>query len=791
VQETHTLDENMTGSTTNQGISFFRSVKGQIFILFLALSITPLVISGAIIFFQSHKIIQEEIENGFTTLGNLQSMEITNWISERRKDTLTLAGIARIQSMDAETACPAVEQYFKQWAIYQDIFLIRPDGTRLCDSSGNTASAAKSSYFQKAMQGDFIVSDPFIEESSRIPVIVTAAPIEKDGQILGVIALSIPTDFLSKLLNTEQSGDSREAYIIGEKGFFITRDSYVDDSIGGGRIKNNEHSELELRSNTLGVKQALSGKSGMEEYPGYDGKAVLGVYRPLPSLGSGAALLLEENLDAVQQKSNGLRNTVILIGLLSASVVVGLAILFGKKLTEPLVFISGKLNSLAMGNLEQDSSQKVNRQLKLRRDEYGMMSQALENVTNYMVFVSETASQIARGDLTSSVIVRSEKDEIGMALQLMITGLRSLIGGVKRNALDLERASGHLDESANQAGRATSQISTTIQQVALGINQQAESVSKTAVSASQMNKAIDHVASGAREQAQAVDQASRITDKITGSIQQVTASARASAQGAVRAGETARHGAETVKETIKSMQSIKARVGQSSEKVQEMGHRSGEIGAIIETIDEIASQTNLLALNAAIEAARAGEQGKGFAVVADEVRKLAERSRSATREIGSLIHGIQGTVSEAVSAMDAGGKEVENGVLCANQSGEALDGILSAVEVVNGQVKEITSAAQEIDHASGELVSAMKTVSVVVQENINATKDMLESSAVVSQSIEAFASVSEENSAAVEEVSAGTEEMNAQVDDMSSSAGSLAQLAQKLQDAVFLFKTDG
>src|SRR5512140_3602989 len=113
----------MSNSLASQKISYFRSVKGQIFVLFLALSLVPLIISGIVIFVQSKIIIQTEIENGFTTLCNLQSMEITNWISERKKDTLTLAGIARIQSMQEETACPAVYQYFKQWASYQDIFL--------------------------------------------------------------------------------------------------------------------------------------------------------------------------------------------------------------------------------------------------------------------------------------------------------------------------------------------------------------------------------------------------------------------------------------------------------------------------------------------------------------------------------------------------------------------------------------------------------------------------------------------------------------------------------------------
>jgi methyl-accepting chemotaxis protein len=767
----------MATYTASQKISFFRSVKGQIFILFLALSLIPLAISGAVIFFQSHEIIQGEIENDFTTLGNLQSMEINNWISERKKDTLTLTGIARIQTMEAETACPAVEQYYKQWAIYQDIFLIRPDGTILCDAVGNSAIIVDSGIIQKAIQMNFVVSDPFIEEGTNIPVIVTAAPIQRDGQILGVIGLSIRTDFLSKLLNTEETGDGREAYIVGKSGFFITESRYTDDSIGGGRIRDKKQSVLELRLNTLGVKQAFAGNSGMDEYPGYDGQPALGIYRPLPGLGSGAALLLEESLDAVQQKSNELRNSILLIGVFSLTVVIVLAVIFGKKLTGPLVFIAGMLDLLAIGNLEQDSAHQMNGRLKKRRDEYGMMSQALENVTDYMRFLSETAGQIAQGNLTVSVRARSEKDEIGNALHRMIAGLRSLIGGIKTNVTELETSSRRLDENASQAGRATSQIAATIQQVALGINQQAESVSKTADSTNQMNGAIQHVARGAQEQAQAVEQASMITAQIATSVQQVTVNATASAQGALQAGEKARNGAQTVEDTIKSMHSIKTRVGLSAEKVREMGFRSDEIGVIVETIDEIASQTNLLALNAAIEAARAGEQGNGFAVVADEVRKLAERSSLATREIGSLIHGIQESVAEAISSMNTGTREEENGVVCANQSGEALDHILSAVDVVNQQVKGISSAAQMIDNASSELVSAMNTVSVVVQENISATKAMLESSAVVAQSIEAFASVSEENSAAVEEVSASTEQMNAQVDDMGGSAASLSQLA--------------
>ena len=368
------------------------------------------------------------------------------------------------------------------------------------------------------------------------------------------------------------------------------------------------------------------------------------------------------------------------------------------------------------------------------------------------------------------------------------SSLRGMMDILAQRAQNLIILSGDLTDSARSSGNSTRQIATTIQQVASGTTQQSEEVSKTSSSVEQMGRAIEGVAKGAQEQAKAITQASQVTTRISSAIEQVANNAQSVARDSAEAAKHSRDGAQTVKDTISGMEAIRTKVSLSAAKVEEMGNRSGEIGVIVETIEDIASQTNLLALNAAIEAARAGEQGKGFAVVADEVRKLAERSSLATKEIATLIKGIQSTVSEAISAMKESASEVEAGVTRAHSAGGALDNILKAAESVYQQAEDAGAAAGKVSAAATELVEAVDAVSAVIEENTAATEEMAANSSELTQAVENIASVSEENSAAVEEVSASTEEVLAQVEQVSASATSLMDLAQDLQRIVSQFK---
>lgn len=305
-------------------------------------------------------------------------------------------------------------------------------------------------------------------------------------------------------------------------------------------------------------------------------------------------------------------------------------------------------------------------------------------------YMRDIAESTADGDLT--VVINADRnDEIGLvvkALQRMQEGLRTMMGEIAQGAHELKTAA--------------DRISTVSTQSADSATDQSESASNMATT----------------------------VEELTNSIGDVSANAERANEISVRAGKVSNEGSEVIEKSSAGMERIEKTVRNTSKDIGELGERSKEISSIINTIRDIAEQTNLLALNAAIEAARAGEQGRGFAVVADEVRNLAERTAKSTNEIADMIGGIQSGTEQAVTGMEDGVKLVDEGVQLAGQAGQSMRDIRAGTEEVLEVVNNISEALKEQSSASNEVAQTIERIAQMAQEN----RDMaFESSAAAEQ----------------------------------------------------------
>jgi twitching motility protein PilJ len=235
-------------------------------------------------------------------------------------------------------------------------------------------------------------------------------------------------------------------------------------------------------------------------------------------------------------------------------------------------------------------------------------------------------------------------------------------------------------------------------------------------SSGQILLATEEMAKGATQQDQEITNTSSAVEELTVSMKQVSNNAEASAEAARRALDAAEQGNRSVRDTLEGMQRIRSSVQATAKKIKSLGDRSLEISEIVNVINDITEQTNLLALNAAIEAARAGEAGRGFAVVADEVRKLAEHSRKATKDIAGLIKAIQAETNEAVVVMEEGTREVEVGAKLADQAGKALDAISTVVRQSAELVQEISLASKQQVRGTEGVANAMQIISSITHQ---------------------------------------------------------------------------
>lgn len=272
-----------------------------------------------------------------------------------------------------------------------------------------------------------------------------------------------------------------------------------------------------------------------------------------------------------------------------------------------------------------------------------------------------------------------------------------------------------------------------------------EDTTKVTSDASEISTAIGRTAEEAREQSKQVSQVAAAMHQMSATVSEISNNSENAADSARHAANIARNGGEIVNGALSRISAIADSVGSTAARIEKLGQRSDEIGRIVAVIEEIASQTNLLALNAAIEAARAGENGRGFSVVAGEVRRLAERTTSATQEIGSMISAVQHETGTAVSQMKQGTQLVQAGVAETAKAGEALNEIIVAAENVGGMIAHIATAASEQTSAVMEINTNVEQIAniamhseTMVKESADTCRELSNLSAELTQLVGRF-----------------------------------------------------
>jgi len=312
-------------------------------------------------------------------------------------------------------------------------------------------------------------------------------------------------------------------------------------------------------------------------------------------------------------------------------------------------------------------------------------------IIGHILRMGRTIEELAsgEGDLTMTIPVTS-RDEIGGLAQ----GVNTLIAKI-------HTIMRHIADDAVQLSAAAQQLSATSKEMVTGIQEVSAQTGNVATASEEMAATSCEIANNC---VVAADQSQRATT-------------------------SASTGTDVVARTVAVMERIAGKVQESAATIESLGTRSDQIGEIIGTIEDIADQTNLLALNAAIEAARAGEQGRGFAVVADEVRALAERTTRATREISAMIKAIQAETREAVVTMEKGVSEVGEGTSEATKSGDALQEILEQVNAVTSQVSQIAAAAEQQTATTGEISGNIHQITELIREAERGIRETASSSA--------------------------------------------------------------
>ncbi|HEY9899419.1 MAG TPA: methyl-accepting chemotaxis protein [Pantanalinema sp.] len=491
-----------------------------------------------------------------------------------------------------------------------------------------------------------------------------------------------------------------------------------------------------------------------------------------------------ERAVSAARKEQQLNTALLVLTSLVTLTLVGLAIvLIRRRIIAPLLKLLEVAQAVANGELDRHVA-------ITSRDELGDLAASFDKMMVYLREMATAAEEVSAGNLSVRVAAKSDRDRLGTAIARMIDGLQVIVREVRQTAGAVTSAASQIVSSSHQLATTATVQASSSEVTSAAMEEMAANLKAVDASTQDLERKVSVVQDQSNELAAAVTQTSGAMAELAASIQQVAGNASKANQVAAGSSEAIASGEEAVAEAKSGMSAIAETMTGIRATIEGLSARSGEIGAIIEVIDDIAEQTNLLALNAAIEAARAGEAGRGFAVVADEVRKLAERSAKATKEIGGLIQGIQNETAHAVGVTHVGTEKVHQGVRLAEHTHEALQRIKGASAEMALLLHEVEQATSQQAQASHQIVTAAEQMAGV-NEQVNAAVDeMHQLTRSVSYATAEQRVGGDQVVRAIESLNTSAHEASLATANVSGAADDLNGHARGLQGAVARFKLE-
>jgi methyl-accepting chemotaxis protein len=532
------------------------------------------------------------------------------------------------------------------------------------DSKMKGTNVAARDYFNKALKGTANVGSVVISSATGRVVCTAAVPIYSSTgkDITGVAMMALELKFFSDILDNVKIGKTGYSYIVDKNGLCVHHP--VKENIL--KVNISQIKGMETVAKLIG-----QGKSGIEEYD-LEGIKITGVAAYVPT--TGWSIVTAIPTEELYAPARFTRNAIITIGMISLILASVFFYFFARSLTRPLIDLVGSAEKIAAGDLVVEITKQN------RRDEIGDLAQAFTGMVRSLKEKAQIAQKIAAGDLTVEAAPLSDADALGNAFSTMVAKNRQQI-----------------------------------QEIMEGVNVLASSGNEIMASVSQLT-------SGAAETSTAVSETTTTVEEVKQTADVSSQKAKHVAELGQKSVEISRAGLKSIEDTINGMNRIKEQVESIADMVVRLSEQSQAIGEIIATVNDLAEQSNLLAVNASIEAAKAGEQGKGFAVVAQEIRSLAAQSKQATTQVRNILFDVQKAISSAVMATDLGSKAVEEGVKLSTQAGEAIDVLAESVtESTNAAIQIAASSRQQLI-GMDQVVSAMGNIREAALQMASSTK---------------------------------------------------------------------